>query len=150
MDYVEGLVVIAGFAAIFIPLLIWILSQIINMKESMGVFSENVGRIDERLKGLEKGIDRWQSEMRDEFVRIYQVAIPKKTTSNPITPEDKERLLKRFQSGTISREEARSLQSVLEEEKEEAEGAGNIVVAIAIGLLLAALAYFLYRLFQEE
>lgn len=149
-DYIEGLAIIGGFAAIFVPILIWILSQIVEMRGSIGELSENVGRIDERLKGLEKGIDRWQSELRDEFLRIYDLLAPKKATSNPITQEEKERLLRRYQLGTISREEAISLQSILEEEKKEAEGAGNVEAAIAIGMLLAGLAYFLNKLIQEE
>lgn len=148
--YTEGLVVIAGFAVVFIPLLIWILTQIVNIKELMGKLSENVGRMDERLKVMEKSTDRWHYEMRDEFIKIYDMVIPKKATSNPISPEEKERLLKKFQLGTISKEEAKELQSILEKEKKDAESAGNIVAVIAIGLLLVALAYLLYKLLEEE
>ena len=150
IDIIGIVTVIAIFAVIFFPLLIWIPSQIINMKESLGKVSENVGRLDERLKNVEKGVDVWQAEMRYEFVRIYEHIMPKKSASNPISLEQKENLLRKFQAGTISQEEAKELQSILEEEKREAERAGDIVTAIAIGVLLAALAYLIYKLIQEK
>lgn len=149
MEYFEVIAVIAGFAVIFIPLLIWILSQIVKMKESMGKVSENIGRIDERVKIIEKSFDRWQAEIRKNIVELYKIAVPKKTTSNPISPEEKEKLLKKLQSGTLSKEEAERLKSILEKEKREAEAAGNIGAAIVIGLLLGALAYLLYKLLEE-
>jgi len=57
--------------------------------------------------------------------------------------------LKKLQSGTLSKEEAERLKSILEKEKREAEAAGNIGAAIVIGLLLGALAYLLYKLLEE-
>lgn len=149
MEYFEVIAVIAGFAIIFIPLLIWILSQIVKMKESMGKVSENIGRLDERVKIIEKSFDRWQAEIRENIVELYKIAVPKKTTSNPISPEEKEKLLKKLQAGTLSKEEAERLKSILEKEKREAEAAGNIGAAIVIGLLLGALAYLLYKLLEE-
>ncbi|MGB9635625.1 MAG: hypothetical protein ACPL1Y_00020 [Thermoplasmata archaeon] len=47
-------------------------------------------------------------------------------------------------------DEAEKLKRILEEEKSEAEREGDVVAAIVIGLLLAALAYLLYKLMSEE
>lgn len=60
------------------------------------------------------------------------------------------KFIEKTPSGTISQPEAKELRLILEKEKREAESAGDIVATIAIGLLLAGLAYLLYKLLQEE
>ncbi|MDI6903866.1 MAG: hypothetical protein QMC77_09070, partial [Methanocellales archaeon] len=90
-------------------------------------------------------------EFRKASTEIYQMMGGiKKYTGNPISPEEKENLIKKMKQGTIRTDEAERLKRILEEEKSEAERRGDVVAAIAIGLLLAALAYLLYKLMSEE
>lgn len=128
--------VIVGFGVIFIPLLIWILTQMFTIKGSIGGTSENIGRVDERLKIIEKNFDGWQAEMRTTFLEIYKLVVPKKI--NP-TSSPEMRLLNKFQAGTITYSEAIMLNKILEAEKKEAEEAGNILAAVGITLLLGRL-----------
>ncbi|MFQ6059860.1 MAG: hypothetical protein ACE5KV_00995, partial [Thermoplasmata archaeon] len=97
MDIIE-VALISVFAGIFITLTIWILTQIASMKESIGSVSEKIGRIDERVKSAEKGLDRWQAEMREGFVRIYNLVMSRKGASNPISPNEKN-LLRKLRAG---------------------------------------------------
>jgi len=73
----------------------------------------------------------------------------KERTGNPLSPKEKKNLINKMKEGTIRKDEAEKLKRVLEEEKRDAEKEGDIVAAIAIGLLLAALAYLLYKLMSE-
>jgi len=73
----------------------------------------------------------------------------KEHTGNPLSPKEKKNLINKMKEGTIRKDEAEKLKRVLEEEKRDAEKGGDIVAAIAIGLLLAALAYLLYKLMSE-
>lgn len=89
-------------------------------------------------------------ESRKSMVSNYKERTTKEDTGNPISPEEKQRLIEKFENDTIERDEAEKLKRILEEEKKEAETAGNSLAAIAIGLLLAALAYLLYKLISSE
>lgn len=128
--------VIVGFGVIFIPLLIWILTQMFTIKGSIGGTSETIGRVDERLKIIEKNFDGWQAEMSTTFLEIYKLVVPKKI--NP-TSLPEMRLLNKFQAGTITYSEGIMLNKILEAEKKEAEEAGNILAAVGITLLLGRL-----------
>jgi HEAT repeat protein len=80
-------------------------------------------------------------EFRKWFAYLYEKETgTREDTGNPISPEEKQRLIEKFENNTIEREEAERLKQVLEEEKEEAEATGNTKATISIGLLVVALA----------
>lgn len=150
MEYTESIVIIAGFAVIFVPLLIWILNQLIDIKGTLSNSSENMGRLDERVKNIEGRIEAWQVETRGWATELYKLRKPSKNSSNPISPEEKERLLNRLRDGTLSTPEAEEIRAILEKEKKEAEDTGDILGALIIGLLLGAIAYLLYKMLQGK
>ena len=92
-----------------------------------------------RIDGFVMGTDS-----RKSMIYAYEGRTTKKEyTGNPISPEVKQRLIEKFVNDTIERDEAEKLKQTLEEEKKEAETAGDTLATIAIGRLLAALAYLL-------
>ena len=112
---------------------------------------EKLNSIEKALNKFEGALDKFQEEFRKVSTEIYQMMGGiKNHTVNPISPEEKENLIKKMKQGTIRTDEAERLKRILEEEKSEAERGGDVVAAIAIGLLSAALAYLLYKLMSEE
>ena len=97
------------------------------------------------------GIEKFEKEFRTQMTDIYKMAGPmKKYTGNPVSPEEKKELIEKYKNGLITIKEGEKLKRVLEEEKSEAEEKGNVFAVIAIGLLLAGLAYLIYKLMSEE
>ena len=124
--------------------------KIDDIKKDLSENQKIITQHGEKLNFTEKALDGFQKEFREISTEIYQmIGSAKKYTGNPISPEEKENLIKKMKQGTIRRDEAEKLKRILEEEKREAEKGGDIVTAIAIGLLLAALAYLLYKLMSE-
>ena len=121
-----------------------------NMAKEISENKKLIAKNSEKLNSIQKSIDKFEEEYRKQITEIYEKLTSFKYTGNPISPEEKKKLIEKFRNGTISKEEAEKLKKILEEEKREAEAAGNLLAAIAIGLLLAALAYFLYKLMMEE
>ena len=100
---------------------------------------------------MKESLDKFESEFRKQMVDFYKmVGNIKKYTGNPISPEEKQRLLTKYRNGTITKEEAEKLKEILEMEKREAEEAKNVLAVLAIGLLLAGLGYLLYKLLKGE
>jgi len=124
--------------------------KLINMAKEISENKKLIAKNSEKLNSIQKSIDKFEEEYRKQITEIYEKLTSFKYTGNPISPEEKKKLIEKFRDGTISKEEAEKLKKILEEEKREAEAAGNLLAAIAIGLLLAALAYFLYKLMMEE
>lgn len=112
---------------------------------------EKLNSTEKTLNRFESALDKFQEEFRKISIEVYQmVGSSKKSTGNPMSSEEKESLIKKMKEGTIEENEAEKLKEVLEEEKRVAEDTGDTLAAIAIGLLLAALAYLLYKLTSEE
>jgi septal ring factor EnvC (AmiA/AmiB activator) len=112
---------------------------------------EKLNSTEKTLNRFEVALEKFQEQFREVSIEVYQmVGSSKKSTGNPISAEEKENLIKKMKKGTIDEDEAKKLKRVLEEEKRVAEDTGDTVATIAIGLLLAALAYLLYKLISEE
>ena len=112
---------------------------------------EKLNYTEKTLDRFEGALDKFQEEFKKVAIEVYQMGgSSKKSTGNPISLEEKENLIKKMKKGTIEEGEAKKLKRVLEEEKRVAENKGDTVETIAIGLLLAALAYLLYKLISEE
>lgn len=150
MDDINIIEIVSGFAVIFIVLLIWILNQIIKINKTVSVLSENVGRIDERVKNNEKNIEKLTLNGNIELINIFLKMLDKSTKSNPVSISEKKALLEKFKIQTLSKDEAERLRAIIEKEKEKAEKSNNLGIVILAGLLLGALSYFTYKMFQKE
>ena len=153
--YIIGSIIgtIVGFVVVIISI----------FKHFDSKFDRKIDRINEVISATEgtiKGhaaridnLDNFLSSpgFRKWLAHTYKAAeTTKEYTGNPISPEEKQRLIEKFENGTITKKETEKLKQILEEEKKEAEATGDSLAAIAIGLLLAALAYFLYELMSSE
>ena len=154
ISIIGTLVVIAGF---IISIYIYFDGKIdkINNRISDTVF-EKIDKINNRISDTDntitahaakiENLDKFvgSEEFRKWIAYSYEMETEtKEDTGNPISPEEKQRLIEKFENNTIEREEAERLKQILEEEKKEAEATGNTKATISIGLLVAALAHHL-------
>jgi len=147
----QAIVVGAGIIiAMMLGLFGFLWSKIDKMNDDL----KDVSKFDERIKSLDKDIKRIDGALekfQSYIIEIYEKAIPaKEYTGNPISNKEKLELISKLKKGTLDRNEAERLSEVLKEEKEDAEDTGNTAIAIATGLLLGALAYYLYRRWKGE
>jgi len=125
--------------------------KIDKIKDDINEIKSQGARYEVRINSIKESLDRFESEFRSQIVDFYRmVGNIKKYTGNPISSEEKQRLLIKYKNGTITREEAEKLKRILEIEKREAEEAGNALAALAIALLLAGLGYLLYKILKGE
>jgi S-adenosylhomocysteine hydrolase len=135
--------VIVVFIGAVIAAFSWLFKQTIDSKVKLT-------KIETHLEHLQKSVDGWQIETRHLWVDMYKIAVTKTGFSNPITPEEKMKLLEKFKAGTIKRAEIEELKAALEKDKKDAEEKKDIVATIIIGMILGGLAYLLYQMLQEK
>ena len=62
-----------------------------------------------------------------------------------LSPIEKDLLIVKLKAGTIRKEEAQRLAAALEEDKKAAEDRDDKGMAVAVGMILGALGYYLYK-----
>lgn len=62
-----------------------------------------------------------------------------------LSPAEKDLLIVKLKAGTIQKDEAQELAVALEEDKKAAESKDDKGMAVAIGMILGALGYYLYK-----
>jgi len=65
--------------------------------------------------------------------------------SENLSPAEKDLLIVKLKTGTIQKDEAQRLAAALEEDKKAAEGRDDKGMAVAVGMILGALGYYLYK-----
>lgn len=65
--------------------------------------------------------------------------------SEKMSPAEKDLLIVKLKAGTIQKDEAQRLATALEEDKKAAEDRDDKGMAVAVGMILGALGYYLYR-----
>jgi len=111
-------------------------------------------KIDKRLNSLEHKIDNLPNIIKADILSyIVPSAIDKISSgNNPLSAEDiklRNRLLKKLQDHTITKEEAIVLRNLLEIENEEAKEKQKWDLLFAIGIALAAIALVI-SLFEKK
>ncbi len=95
-----------------------------------------------KIENIEKGTNALLLIHRDELFALYKDQI--KIVFNPIpsfySPEDKEVLLQRLQSGYLTHEESRKLTEILKYEENEAKRKEQQTAVLVIGALLLLVA----------
>ena len=67
-----------------------------------------------------------------------------------LSPAEKDLLIVKLKAGTIQKDEAQRLAAVLEEDKKTAESRDDKGMAVAVGMILGALGYYLYRELDDK
>jgi len=62
-----------------------------------------------------------------------------------LSPAEKDLLIVKLKAGTIQKEEAQRLAIALEQDKKAAEEKDDKGMAVAVGMILGALGYYLYK-----
>jgi hypothetical protein len=62
-----------------------------------------------------------------------------------MSPEEKDLLIVKLKAGSIQKDEAQRLAAELEEDKKAAESRDDKGMAVAVGMILGALGYYLYK-----
>ena len=62
-----------------------------------------------------------------------------------LSPAEKDLLIVKLKAGTIQKDEAQRLAEALEEDKKTAERKDDKGMAVAVGMILGALGYYLYK-----
>ena len=65
--------------------------------------------------------------------------------NDELSPADKDLLIVKLKAGTIQKDEAQRLAAALEEDKKTAESKDDKGMAVAVGMILGALGYYLYK-----
>jgi len=136
---------------IILPNLGWIVTlvAIIGIGYKIGSW---VKGIDDRIKKVEENPLVIASGnvsakiLSDLLYESFEKKIEKK--SNPLTPDEirlRLELTEKMDAGTITPQEAKTLQTILNKELAEAQALGNILAVIAILLLLGLLVAFLSK-----
>ena len=136
---------------VILPNLGWIVTlvTIIGIGYKIGSW---VKGIDDRIKKVEENPLVIASGnvsakiLSDLLYESFEKKIEKK--SNPLTPDEirlRLELTEKMDAGTITPQEAKTLQTILNKELAEAQALGNILAVIAILLLLGLLVAFLSK-----
>ena len=67
-----------------------------------------------------------------------------------LSPAEKDLLIVKLKAGTIQKDEAQRLAASLEEDKKTAESRDDKGMAVAVGMILGALGYYLYRELDDK
>jgi len=67
-----------------------------------------------------------------------------------LSPAEKDLLIVKLKAGTIQKDEAQKLAASLEEDKKTAESRDDKGMAVAVGMILGALGYYLYRELDDK
>ena len=67
-----------------------------------------------------------------------------------LSPAEKDLLIVKLKAGTIQKDEAQKLAEALEEDKKTAESRDDKGMAVAVGMILGALGYYLYRELDDK
>lgn len=70
--------------------------------------------------------------------------------SEKATRSERDELIEKLGSGVIQRDEAQRLAAMLEKDKNSAEMMGDNGMAVAVGMILGALGYYLYKELDGE
>jgi hypothetical protein len=126
--------VFAAFEAIIIALLVAIIGFLFSMNSTLSKMS---GGFDGFIKGLGAIAAKPPEAVIDEIKKVK--------LNNPYSPQRKAELLNLWQQGRLKIDEAKELQSILQEDARIANG--EALVAILLGLsLLGALIYVLSKM----
>ena len=70
--------------------------------------------------------------------------------NDKLSPAEKDLLIVKLKAGTIQKDEAQRLAAALEEDKKTAESRDDKGMAVAVGMILGALGYYLYRELDDK
>jgi len=115
------------------------------LKEKINTLDKSIKEISQKLNKMMEFNMFWIHENLPSASKIIE------SKNNPLTKEEIElrnRLLRKLQNKTITKEEALKLKEIIEKEKIEAEKKNDTSLLWAIGIVLGAI--FLYLLFKED
>ena len=128
--------VVAIVSSVIIPLLLFMLALRPWIRD---VAKTAIGDVKVELATLKAELKAYRDTQK-EFIELY------KLVGHPRNPHpDKEALLEKLKNDTITREEAITLQQMMNEERQIAQEQNDILKAIVIIGILALIAYAISR-----